>query len=149
MTDAPATDDLRRRRDEVRAQEQRVSFHRRVLQAQLDMLAAVAAGSDEDLSASLPHVLADAPPTSTVAARSVDVAVPDGDVDVDPLPADVATLPAEERERLAERLRAEERSLSDERRALLDELDGLQTALVARYREDGVDARALLGGGDA
>lgn len=142
--------ELRRRRDAVRDEEQVVSFRRRLLQAQLDIAAAVGVG-DEDLAAQLARVLADAPTggSGQLDARSVDVEDMEGaDVGVEPLPRDLAGLDPAERTALLDRLRDAERAESDRRRELLDELDALQAELVRRYRADGVDAAAILGGAD-
>lgn len=137
--------DLRSRRDEVRAQEAAVSYRRRLVQAQLDIVADLDEASGERLEARLASVLADHPSAESGPARSVATVV--GDVEEpEALPDDLTTLTAAERASLAERLATTERDLSSRRRELLDELDTLQEELVRRYRDDGVDASALIEG---
>ncbi len=140
-------DDLRRRRDAVRDQEEELSYRRRLLHAQIDLVRAVGASGDrEDFAAMLAEVLSDGPSSGGGAVRAVHVEAED--VELPPLPDDLEDLDEDERAALVARLRAEEETVSDQRRALLDELDELQQELVRRYRRDGVDARQLLGGTD-
>lgn len=139
-------DELRRRRDAVRDEEEDLSYRRRLLHAQLDIIGAAGRAADrEEFEAMLAEVLADAPPTTARAVRAVDVGDHREGVDVEPLPADVVELDEPDRAALLERLRREEEEISSRRRALLDELDRCQEELVRRFRRDGVDARALLG----
>ncbi len=138
-------DALRRRRDAVRAQEEELSYRRRLLHAQIDLVRAVSASSDhDDLAAMLAEVLSDGPGGESSEVRAVPVAAEHEDVT--PLPADIEDLSDEAREELVGRLLEDESVVSEERRALLDELDRLQEELVRRYRRDGVDARQLLRG---
>lgn len=137
-------EELRRRRDAVHAEEELVSFRRRLLQAQLDIVEAAAGVDDEAaLEGMLARVLADRPGGSS-SARAVEI--DDRPVDVPPLPVDVVGLSAAEREELLTELREREREVSQHRQELLHELDELQDELVRRFRRDGVDARALLEG---
>lgn len=138
-------EELRRRRDAVHAEEELVSFRRRLLQAQLDIVEAAADVDDEAaLEDMLARVLADRPGGSSSSARAVEI--DDRPVDVPPLPVDVVGLSAAEREELLTELREREREVSQHRQELLHELDELQDELVRRFRRDGVDARALLEG---
>ena len=138
-------DDLRRRRDAVRAQEEELSYRRRLLHAQIDLVRAVGSSGDhEDFAAMLAEVLSDGPGGAAGEIRSV--VVDDDHGDLPPLPDDLEDLTEQEREDLVARLREEEAAISEQRRELLDELDQLQEELVRRYRRDGVDARQLLRG---
>lgn len=145
--EAMTLDDLRRRRDHVREEEEEVSYRRRLLHAQLDIVEASTAARDlGSLEVMLAEVLRDAP-TPGGDVRSVAVEGGHDDVDLAPLPSDLLDLSQDERDELVARLREDEQATSDRRRALLDELDALQAELVQRYRRDGVDARSLLGEG--
>lgn len=145
--EAMALDELRRRRDDVRDREEVVSYRRRLLHAQLDIVEASTSATDAaSLREMLAGVLSDEP-TPGAGVRAVAVEGGHDDVDLAPLPPDLLELPVAEREALLTRLREDEQATSDRRRALLVELDELQAELVRRYRRDGVDARSLLGGG--
>lgn len=138
-------DDLRRRRDAVRDREGELSYRRRLLHAQIDLVRAVGASGDhEDFASMLAEVLSDGPagPTGDVRAVVID----DVHEDLALLPVDLEGMSEQERDDLVARLREDEAEVSEERRALLDELDQLQAELVRRYRRDGVDARQLLRG---
>lgn len=140
-------DDLRRRRDLVRRQEEELSYRRRLLHAQIDLVRAVAAAGDhDDLASMLAEVLSDRPSGTGGEVRAV--AIGGSHEDIEPLPPDVADLTEEERDVLVGRLLDDEAAVSERRRDVLDELDELQRELVRRYRRDGVDARHLLRGSD-
>lgn len=142
-------EDLRRRRDAIRDEEEDLSYRRRLLHAQLDIIGAAGQATDrEAFEEMLADVLADTSPAPSGDVRSVDVEGRGEDADVDPLPADLVEMDDAERAALLERLRAQEQEVSERRRALLDELDRCQEELVRRFRRDGVDARALLGEAD-
>lgn len=150
MSDTPADLDvvaLRARRDEVRAREAAVSYRRRLLQAQLDILAALDGVYGDDgatsLATRLVAALADDEPSDRGSPRALvtDVA---GLGSVPALPDDLDQLDADGRAALFAQLREAERELSDERRDLLVELDELQDELIRRYREHGVDAGAFV-----
>lgn len=145
--EAMPLDELRRRRDELRSREEDVSYTRRLLHAQLDIVeASLESGDDitafEDLVA---VALTDGPPRPGGDIRAVSVDHDHDDVDLEPLPSDLLERSADDRNQLLERLRAHEAEVSEERRQLLDELDALQDELVRRYRRDGVDTATLLG----
>lgn len=149
MDTAPAElslEQLRSERDALREQEARLSFTRRLLQGQLDILRAHEPGGEE-FAVRLAAVLADAT-SGGAPARAMEVAPPD-DVDVPGLP-DLEGLDDEQTVELAEQLAAREADVSQRRRSVLDRLDALQGELVQRYREDGVDvAEVVRGGGPA
>lgn len=136
---------LRARRDDVRARETAVSYRRRLLQAQLDIVAGIDEGDDEQLAARLASVLADEPSSVVGSPRAVGTTVEVAVDGPDALPDDLRSIGPEERAALVERLTAAEREASRERRVLLDELDVLQEELVRRYRRDGVDAAEIIG----
>lgn len=139
---------LRRRRDTVRDEEEALSYRRRLLHAQLDLVQASGSVSDRgDFESMLAGILADDPGSGTGEIRSVAIGDVEDD-DLEPLPTDLVGLTSEERDDLVARLQANEHAVSQRRRELLDELDALQRELVARYRRDGVDARQLLRGTD-
>ncbi len=140
--------DLRRRRDAVRDREAALSYRRRLLQAQMDIVDQLGRSSDQDLSVRIGEALADGPSAQTGSTRAMDVG-PHPELDVEPLPVDVAGYDDEQRAELLARLAADEKATSIERRALLDELDALQAELVQRYRVEGVDMAALLSGDGA
>jgi anti-sigma-K factor RsiG len=131
---------LRAHRDDLTAEETRVSYWRRLVQARLDVLSAEstrvrAAGADPH---QLRELLTDR--TTTRRHRAV-VAVLPGD-DVPPLP-DLAALWAElctddddARATLVARLRGIELELSAYRSALHGRIDRSTAELIARYRED-------------
>lgn len=144
-----ALDELRRRRDAVREQEEGLSYRRRLLHAQLDLVEAAAAAEDQaELDAVLAETLSDGPGSSGGDIRAVEVEDRPDVGDLEPLPDDLVDLSDEDREALLARLREQEQDVSSRRRTLLDELDALQDELVRRYRRDGVDARSLLGEGN-
>lgn len=142
--EALTLDELRRRRDAVREEEEQLSYRRRLLHAQLDIIGAAGQAEDhEAFAAMLAEVLTDGPtPGSDV--RAVDVEGRE-DAGLEPLPADLVDMEQAERDELLERLREQEQQISQRRRTLLDQLDRYQEELVRRFRRDGVDARALLG----
>lgn len=141
-------EELRQRRDAVRDHEEALSYRRRLLHAQLDLVTASAeVDSQDEFDAIMAEALSDGPPPATAAVRAVVVEGRPEDGDLEPLPEDLVTMDPAAREALVERLRGQERDVSTRRRALLGELDALQDELVRRFRRDGVDARALLGEG--
>lgn len=142
--EALTLDELRRRRDAVRDQEEELSYRRRLLHAQLDIIGAAGQAEDhEAFAAMLAEVLTDGP-TPGSGVRAVDVEGRE-DVGLEPLPADLVDMGQDERGELLARLSQQEEQVSARRRTLLDQLDRYQEELVRRFRRDGVDARALLG----
>lgn len=142
-------DELRGRRDELRAREEDVSYTRRLLHAQLDIVeASLESGEDitafEDLVA---VALTDGPARPGGDVRAVSVDHDHSDVELEPLPSALLDWSEDERRELLEQLRRQEVVISEERTQVLEELDALQDELVRRYRRDGVDPHELLGGG--
>jgi len=133
-------DQLRAERDDLREEEARLSFTRRLLQGQLDILRDHGP-DDETLSERLADVLADSPGGGGP-ARAMDLAPPD-DVDVPGLP-DLESLDDGATLALAQDLADREAEVSARRRTVLDRLDALQGELVRRYREDGVDVAVVV-----
>lgn len=145
--------ELRDLRDECRAEEDELSYVRRLLQARLDItrgeLARRTEGGQTDLVQALPRILADRRPPGSRHARAVGLFSPGdnrGRRSYDALTSDasIGRLPDlgdDELRELADRLEEEERRVSGLRRAVLDHLDTLQGELARRYRagDVGVD----------
>lgn len=155
--------ELRRMRDECQREETGVSYTRRVLQGQLDILRSEMqrrsdAGSDEaaEVLADLPAVLADSDrdpsPLNARPQRQLQPPVDSrGRREVDSV-ADAASLgrirerDTEDLAQLASELADRERVLSEIRAALLDRIDAIQDELVRRYRDGAADVRDVLAG---
>lgn len=158
-----STEDIRRMRAECEAQEEAVSYARRVLQGRLDILRAELLRRRDDgdrraepVLALLPTILAgDPPPGDPLQARATRLRVPaaaeeleaeiDRIVDESTLhdlgdhgPAELATL--------VDRLAEHEQHLSSLRRQLFDRIDTLRAELAARYKDGRAAVRDLLGG---
>lgn len=139
---------LRQQRDDCREEEARLSYTRRLLQGQLDVVRAeLARRSGEEAGSlvdQLPRILADRPAPGSRVARAAPVYDPgqpgdrrreDSVLDEVSL-ADLPDLTDEELAAVADRLSKEERVVSELRRTVLSNLDGLQDELIGRYRED-------------
>jgi len=153
LSDRPAAD-LRTTRDEAQESEERLSYHRRVVQGQLDIARAEAnrRSSDDtglDRIEELVGTLADRPTTSRE-ARSVNLYDPAGDDESDSPEGDaLSSLPDltdADLTALIERLEVREQQLSAQRREMLDLVDRIQSELVARYREGRAQIDEVLGG---
>jgi hypothetical protein len=141
---------LRALRDECREEEENLSYARRVLQGQLDIVRTEAArratGEETDpLLASLPSVLADPPTAEPRDARALALHVPDlsgkraGDLDAPE--TGLSRLPDLSDAEIADligRLAEQEERVSQQRRIVLDHIDRIQSELVRRYRDEGV-----------
>lgn len=143
--------DLRALRDQCREEEERLSYARRVLQGQIDIVRGEASrrtGGEgtSSLLADLPRILADEPSSSTRQARTVTFYSPEdeggrrtGDTVLDmPSLGRIPDLSDEEITELLVRLQAEETAVSELRRQVMANLDALQEELVRRYRDGGV-----------
>lgn len=142
---------VRTMRDECREEEARLSYARRLLHGQLDIVRAELArrqgGGSEGLVDALSDILSDAAQQGPRTARSAPLYVPDGehgrrrgDRVLDEMP--LSRLPDLDDEEIADlvgRLAEEERAISAMRRTILDHVDRLQAELVGRYRSG--DAR--------
>lgn len=136
---------LRSYRDELAAEENRVSYWRRLVQARLDLVVSRPTRATD--LARLRDVLTE---TRGGSRRSALLAVAPTE-DVPPLP-DLLALwstdpdPSDEAERdaLVARLAAAERELSDYRTALHTRLDRATGDLIARYNEDPLSCLAAL-----
>ncbi|MGH3664891.1 MAG: aerial mycelium formation protein [Egibacteraceae bacterium] len=153
--DALPAAELRDLRDDCRDEEARLSYARRLLQGQLDIVQAEQrrrAGEEpeEGLVGSLSEILADdedarrprtqirpaplfTPDEGGYGARAHDTLVED------PALGRLPDLDDDEVTALAERLAAREVEVSDLRRRVLAHLDALQAVLVRRYAEGGFD----------
>jgi hypothetical protein len=141
--------ELRQRRDAVRDRGEVLSYRRRLLQAQMDIVEQLGvSGPHEDLATLIGLAIADRPSGGAGVARAVGLNT-HPELSVAPLPTGLAGYEEVELAGLLQTLRAAEAEASSERRTLLDELDELQTILVARYRDSGVNAAALLSGDGA
>ncbi len=140
-------DDLRSMKAELQAEETRVSYWRRIVQARLDLIGSQ--GRDGEPVAKLREVLADAAGSHRrIAHLSVDQVD-----DVPPLP-DLSELWARQIDpsnktklaKLTKDLTAAEQELSVLRNELFRLIDGVTHELIARYREDPGLALAILPG---
>jgi hypothetical protein len=152
-------DELRTMRDDCREEESRLSYSRRLVQGQLDILRAERrrreGGGEGGLVASLTEILSDAPaarapqadarstpvfmpPDETYGAREHDVSVEDAGV------ARMLDLDGAGLDDLEQRLVAKERHVSELRRTVLDRLDALSDELVRRYREGAADVNDIV-----
>jgi hypothetical protein len=157
IEERPAAE-LRALRDECRAEEEHLSYARRVLQAQLDIArteAARRAGEvgDDALVSELPSILADPTPSEHRETRAVGFHVPEqsgrraGDLDAPE--AALARLPDLADAEIADligRLTEHEQQVSQQRRVVLDHIDRLQAELVRRYREEGLSIDEVVAG---
>ena len=144
---------IRTMRDECREEETRLSFARRVLHGQLDIVRAEQArrsGGDPDggLVGTLSDILADEPTSRSRDARSSPLYAPEeggyGMRSHDTLVDDSALgrVPDMDDDELAQtltRLQEKEAHISGLRRSVLEHLDALQDELIARYRDGSVD----------
>ena len=143
---------VRTMRDDCREEEASLSFARRVIHGQLDIVRAEQArrsgGGDEGLVGTLSEILADDPAPRSREARSAPMFAPDetgyGQRSHDTLVDDsalgrVPDLSDEELTALLERLQEKEAHISTLRRTVLEHLDALQDEMIARYRDGAVD----------
>lgn len=138
--DLPA---LRAERDELREREAGLSYTRRILQAQLDIVRAHVDGEGGPFD--IAAILGEEPGTGGGETRAVLVSAP-ADVTVPGLP-DLESLDGDALTALASDLQEREQGVSEERRTVLDRLDALQDEVVRRYRDEGVDVADVIGGG--
>ncbi len=143
---------IRVMRDDCREEEPRLSYARRVVHGQLDIVRAEqarrSAGGDADLVGALTAILADDPAPRSREARSAPIYAPEdggyGQRSHDTLVDDsamgrVPDLDDEELAALLTRLQEKEAHISALRRAVLQHLDALQEELIRRYRDGRVD----------
>lgn len=150
-----SAEEVRSMRDECRAEESQVSYHRRLLQGRIDVARAEQdrrrGGEQTSLVDALPSILAGSdsssrtgqlqsryspvdPPPETPARRAEDVAANDSAL------SRLPDLDDQELDEVVDELTERERTLSDLRRRILDNLDTLQDELVRRYRTGGAVA---------
>jgi hypothetical protein len=142
---------VRSMRDDCREEETRLSYARRVVHGQLDIVHAEQrrrSGGGGDLVETLTAILADDPAPRSRDARTAPVYAPDDEgygqrshdtlID-DPAMGRVPDLDDDELATLFERLREKEQHVSNLRRAVLDNLDRLQEELIRRYRDGTVN----------
>ena len=139
---------VRTMRDDCREEEARLSYARRVVHGQLDIVRAEQArrsgGGEEGLVGTLSDILADDPAPGSREARTAPLYAPDdggyGQRSHDTLVDDaslgqVPDLDDEELAALLARLQEKEAHISGLRRTVLEHLDALQDELVGRYRD--------------
>lgn len=154
--------EIRAMRDDCREEEPRLSYARRLVQGQLDIVRAesrrrTGGGGDEGLVGALTEILADAPTPrpDVLGVRSAPVFSPDeatyGAREHDTSLEDAAVgrvpdLDDDELEALEQRLVAKENHISSLRRAVLSHLDALSDELIRRYRDGGADVDEIMAG---
>jgi hypothetical protein len=149
--------EVRTMRDDCREEESRLSYARRLVQGQLDIVRAErrrrsGEGDDSSLVAALSEILADAPAPGSREARSAPMFAPDEatygarehDTAVDDsMVGRVPDLSDDELDELEAQLVEHEAHVSRLRRTVLDNMDALSEELVRRYRE-GVDVDSIV-----
>jgi hypothetical protein len=143
---------VRAMRDDCREEEARLSYARRLVHGQLDIVRAEqrrrSAGEGGDLVETLTAILADDPAPRSRDARTAPVYAPGEDdyghrshdtlID-DPALGRVPDLDDDELAALLERLQAKEANVSTLRRTVLAHLDALQDELIRRYQDGSVN----------
>jgi hypothetical protein len=155
-----STAQVRTARAECEAEEEGISYARRVLQGRLDILRAELLrreghGDDdaEDLLARLPDILsADHVASPPAKARSTRLRVPEDadrlEAEIDAIVgnADLGDRDTDELAAVVERLAAHERHLSGVRRQLFDRIDALRDELARRYKDGTAAVSEILSG---
>jgi hypothetical protein len=153
-----STAQVRTARAECEAEEEGISYARRVLQGRLDILRAELLGREgdgdvQDLLAELPGILSSdhvaSPPAQ---ARSTRLRVPEDadrhEAEIDELvgSTEVAELATDDLAAVIERLVGHERQLSALRRQLFDRIDTLRDELARRYKDGTAAVSEFLSG---
>lgn len=156
LTSMPLAE-LRAERDSLRAEEDAVSFVRRLAQGRVDLVAAVRAHRESDGSGSIADIIR----SGVGAAPSTGSSRPPRDTEVaadHPLVEefehvsdrlgfdDMADLDPESLARLGQGLADFESRMSARRRELFDRIDALTAELVRRYRDGDASVDSLLQG---
>lgn len=146
-----STDELRRRRDECRAEAEYLSYFRRLIQTRRDILAAERdrrRGGDTERSVvdRLPEILAERGTAGSGRGQYLSLEVPDEEIQLarrgaerlvsDANLSDLAAFSDEELDATIERLEKAESEVSEDRSAVFRVHDALQEELKARYRSD-------------
>jgi chaperonin cofactor prefoldin len=158
--DRLALEELRRRREDAEAEEERISYLRRVLQGRIDILRAEllrrttglgGAGDLGALVAGLPRILGDRGTSSFNAVPRIRMPLPDGQhrrrlerLVCDETIARLPDLNVEELSRAVELLSREEERVSADRRAVQRVVDALRGELARRYRDGSANVAELL-----
>jgi hypothetical protein len=153
-----STAQVRTARAECEAEEEGISYARRVLQGRLDILRAELLRREddddaEDLLARLPDILsADHVASPPAKARSTRLRVPEDadrlEAEIDAIVgnADLGDRDTDELAAVVERLGAHERHLSGVRRHLFDRIDALRDELARRYKDGTAAVSEILSG---
>jgi chaperonin cofactor prefoldin len=158
--DSLALEDLRKRREEAEAEEEGISYLRRVLQGRIDILraellrrtqSANGAGDVADLVAGLPGILSDSGSSGFTAIPKIRMPLPDGKhrrrlerLVSDETIARLPELDVAELTRAVELLSREEERVSANRRAVQRVVDVLRGELARRYRDGSANVAQLL-----
>jgi chaperonin cofactor prefoldin len=156
--DRLALEELRKRREDAEAEEEAISYLRRLLQGRIDILRAEllrrttgCAGDVGGLVAGLPRILGDRGTSSFNAIPRIRMPLPDGQHRrrLERLVSDetIARLPdlnVEELSRAVELLSREEERVSADRRAVQRVVDALRGELARRYRDGSANVAELL-----
>ncbi len=152
-------EDLRKRRGEAEAEEEGISYLRRVLQGRIDILRAellrrTAGGGERDVAglvAGLPLILSDAGPSNFTAIPKIRMPLPNGKhrrrlerLVSDETIARLPELDVAELTRAVELLSREEEVVSASRRAVQRVVDVLRGELARRYRDGTASVAQLL-----
>jgi hypothetical protein len=155
-----STAQVRTARAECEAEEEGISYTRRVLQGRLDILRAEllrrdSGGDDDagDLLARLPGILSsDHVASSPAQSRSTRLRVPDDaerlEAEIDALvgTTEVGQLDTDEVSAIIDRLAEHERRLSGVRRQLFHRIDALRDELARRYKDGTAAVSEILSG---
>jgi hypothetical protein len=149
--------EVRAMRDDCREEETRLSYARRLLHGQLDIVRAEqgrrSGGESGDLVETLSAILSDDPTPRSRDARTTPVYAPqeggygqrahDTLVD-DPAMGLIPDLSDEDLAELFSRLQTKEQHISLLRRTILDHLDALQDEVIRRYRDGSINVDDLV-----
>lgn len=149
--------EIRIMRDECREEEARLSYARRLLHGQLDIVKAElgrrGTSADDSLVTTLSHILADKPSRGPVRSiGNAEIYSPSGpsgrrrgDSVLEEVPLSrLPDLPDDELGQVVIQLTREEAAISAMRRTVLDHLDRLQNQLIVCYRDGGASVDEIV-----
>lgn len=148
--EALASDELRAKRDVCREIEAAVSYRRRVLQGQLDIIRAEAerrSSAGDDVSGVLdllPSLLGGPGHESSRGdVRAAPIVAPDTDAEAESL-GRIQEISNPELEEVVQRLAAREQELSRQRRALHEVIDAAQDEIARRYKSGAAEVKDVI-----